>query len=187
MWDSFTAGVAVSIMSHGHINPNGENEFAEMEFMNITVVTSNEPYGISDGSNPFFDGRSVPKFNLQKNGVHSGHVQRGIDDPFCIGKDGKGKCQVNCPLTRFSLNILINILFKRLLFYNFNYHLKSSNCTKLSISKQDGYTKETTGSEAVQVLVATKSKPSKDTNSSLTREYYRHFLEVNSIFILVHL
>ncbi|CAM8979495.1 unnamed protein product [Rhodiola kirilowii] len=135
MWDSFTAGVAVSIMRHAHHNPNGENEFADMEFMNITVVTSNEPYGISDGSNPFFDGRSVPKFNLKKNGVHSGHVQRGVKDPFCLGKEGKGKCQ-------------------------------------------DGYTKEITGSEAVQVLVATKSKPNKDTNSSLNREYYRNFLEV---------
>uniref|UniRef100_A0A7N0T2J5 Inosine/uridine-preferring nucleoside hydrolase domain-containing protein n=2 Tax=Kalanchoe fedtschenkoi TaxID=63787 RepID=A0A7N0T2J5_KALFE len=135
MWDSFAAGVAVSIMRHAQHNPDGENEFAEMEFMNLTVVTSNEPYGISDGSNPFFDGRSVPKFHLQKNGVHSGHVQTGINDPFCIGKDGKGKCQ-------------------------------------------DGYTKEITGSEAVRVLVATKSKPNKDTNSSLTREYYRNFLEV---------
>jgi hypothetical protein len=43
MWDSF--GVAVSTMRTSH-NQNGENEFAEMEYMNITVVTSNEPYGI---------------------------------------------------------------------------------------------------------------------------------------------
>ncbi|OVA11405.1 Inosine/uridine-preferring nucleoside hydrolase domain [Macleaya cordata] len=91
MWDSFTAGVASSIMRNLH--GNGENEFAEMEYMNITVVTSNEPYGISDGSNPFFSGRAFPKFNLQKDGVHSGHVQMGLRDPFCIVKNQKGKCQ----------------------------------------------------------------------------------------------
>ncbi|PPD82168.1 hypothetical protein GOBAR_DD20887 [Gossypium barbadense] len=47
MWDSFTSGVAVSIMRNYGKN-NGENEFAEMEYMNISVVTSNEPYGICD-------------------------------------------------------------------------------------------------------------------------------------------
>lgn len=94
MWDSFTSGVATSIMRNSHKN-NGQNEFAEMEFMNITVVTSNKPYGISDGSNPFFNGRTVPKFNLKNGGVHSGHVQTGLRDPFCIVKNGKGKCKVN--------------------------------------------------------------------------------------------
>lgn len=95
MWDSFTSGVAVSIMRNSHErNPEGENEFAEMEYMNITVITSNKPYGISDGSNPFFDGHKVPKFNLQKGGVHSGHVQLGLRDPFCFVKDGKGRCKV---------------------------------------------------------------------------------------------
>ena len=93
MWDSFTSGVAMSIMQNSH-NRNGENEFAEMEYMNVTVVTSNKPYGISDGSNPFFDGRETPKFNLKKGGVHSGRVQTGIRDPFCIVKNGKGKCKV---------------------------------------------------------------------------------------------
>lgn len=92
MWDSFTSGVAVSSMLNS--NNHGDNEFADMEYMNITVVTSNEPYGISDGSNPFFDGRVVPKFHLNKNGVHSGHVQRGLGDPFCIVENGKGKCKV---------------------------------------------------------------------------------------------
>ncbi|XP_042456292.1 uncharacterized protein LOC122040881 isoform X3 [Zingiber officinale] len=93
MWDSFASGVAVSIMRNGD-DYYGENEFAEMEFINMTVVTSNEPYGVHDGSNPFFDGRSVPKFNLQKLGVHSGHVQTGIDDPFCLPKDGgRGRCE----------------------------------------------------------------------------------------------
>ncbi|KAM0947730.1 putative inosine/uridine-preferring nucleoside hydrolase domain, ribonucleoside hydrolase [Dioscorea sansibarensis] len=93
MWDSFTSGVAVSTMLNAHTR-NGENEFAEMHYLNITVVTSNKPYGAHDGSNPFFDGRDIPKFNLQKKGVHSGHVQTGVQDPFCIvkGKD-KGKCQ----------------------------------------------------------------------------------------------
>ncbi|XP_044484801.1 uncharacterized protein LOC123210486 [Mangifera indica] len=92
MWDSFTSGVATSIMRNSHKN-NGQNEFAEMEFMNITVVTSNKPYGISDGSNPFFNGRTVPKFNLKNGGVHTGHVQTGLRDPFCIVKNGKGKCK----------------------------------------------------------------------------------------------
>ncbi|KAK9933622.1 hypothetical protein M0R45_020810 [Rubus argutus] len=93
MWDSFTSGVAVSIMRNQHNSSHGENEFAEMEYMNITVITSNKPYGVSDGSNPFFDGLKVPKFNLTKNGVHSGHVENGLRDPFCIVKNGKGKCK----------------------------------------------------------------------------------------------
>lgn len=92
MWDSFTAGIAASIMRKRQ-NHQGENEFAEMEYINITVVTSNMPYGISDGSNPFFDGRRTPKFNLERNGVHSGHVQTRLRDPFCELKNGKGKCQ----------------------------------------------------------------------------------------------
>ncbi|KAL0414663.1 UNVERIFIED_CONTAM: hypothetical protein Sradi_1668000 [Sesamum radiatum] len=92
MWDSFLSGVAASIMLKSN-NSNGENEFAEMEYMNITVITSNEPYGISDGSNPFFDGLKKPKFSLKKNGVHSGHVQTGLRDPFCIVKNGKGRCK----------------------------------------------------------------------------------------------
>ncbi|KAL1188579.1 Nucleoside hydrolase 3 [Cardamine amara subsp. amara] len=95
MWDSFTAGVAVSIMrnSRNKNNKNGENDFAEMEYMNITIVTSNKPYGKSDGSNPFFDKRKSPKFNLTVGGVHSGHVQTGLRDPVCIPKSGKGKCK----------------------------------------------------------------------------------------------
>ncbi|KAF8401588.1 hypothetical protein HHK36_012533 [Tetracentron sinense] len=92
MWDSFTSGVAVSIMRNLH-NHHGENEFAHVEYMNITVVTSNKPYGISDGSNPFFDGRAIPKFNLQKSGVHSGHVQKALRDPFCLVENGKGRCE----------------------------------------------------------------------------------------------
>ncbi|KAL6971382.1 Nucleoside hydrolase 3 [Sarracenia purpurea var. burkii] len=92
MWDSFTAGVATSIMRSSS-NSNGENEFAEMEFINITVVTSNEPYGLSDGSNPFFDGLKTPKFNLKKGGVHSGHVQTRLRDPFCLVQNGKGRCK----------------------------------------------------------------------------------------------
>ncbi|KAE8658756.1 receptor-like cytosolic serine/threonine-protein kinase RBK2-like [Hibiscus syriacus] len=92
MWDSFMSGVAVSIMRNLHTN-NGENEFAEMEYMDITVVTSNKPYGISNGSNPFFDGLKVPKFKLMKGGVHSGHVQTGLRDPLCFVENGKGKCE----------------------------------------------------------------------------------------------
>lgn len=91
MWDSFMAGVATSSMLNGEYK---ENEFAEMEYMNITVVTSNEPYGISDGSNAFFDEGEIPKFNLGKNGVHSGHVQTGIRDPFCLRENARGICKV---------------------------------------------------------------------------------------------
>ncbi|CAK9180892.1 unnamed protein product [Ilex paraguariensis] len=134
MWDSFTAGVAASIMRKPH-NHAGENEFAEMEYMNITVVTSNEPYGIFDGSNPLFNGLKTPKFKLKKDGVHSGHVQTGLQDPFCIVKNGKGKCK-------------------------------------------DGYTMEVTGPEAVRVLVATRAKPSQDNRSSLSRAFFKSFLDV---------
>ncbi|XP_010546907.1 PREDICTED: uncharacterized protein LOC104818832 isoform X2 [Tarenaya hassleriana] len=134
MWDSFTAGVAVSLMRNSGKN-DGENDFAEMEYMNITIVTSNKPFGISDGSNPFFDNWRFPKFNLTRGGVHSGHVQTGLHDPFCISKDSEGKCQ-------------------------------------------DGYTRETSGSDSVSVLVATKAKPNKDSTSELDREFYVSFLEV---------
>ncbi|XP_059648585.1 nucleoside hydrolase 3-like [Cornus florida] len=92
MWDCFMAGVAISIMRNSH-HQHGENEFSHMEYMNITVVTSNKPYGISDGSNPFFNDRAIPKFNLQKNGDQSGHVQMGMRDPFCLVLNGKGRCQ----------------------------------------------------------------------------------------------
>ncbi|XP_057503455.1 nucleoside hydrolase 3-like isoform X2 [Actinidia eriantha] len=92
MWDSFMVGVSLSVMSNSG-SRFGENEFAEMEYMNITVVTSNKPYGVLDGSNPFFDGRDIPKFHLQKNGVHSGHVQTGMCDPFCFVRNQKGRCE----------------------------------------------------------------------------------------------
>ncbi|XP_015875259.2 nucleoside hydrolase 3 [Ziziphus jujuba] len=91
MWDSFMVGVALSQMRNSH----GENEFAEMEYMNITVITSNEPYGTSDGSNPLIDwGSSNTIFKIEKNGVHGGHVQLGMQDQFCLVEGGhKGKCQ----------------------------------------------------------------------------------------------
>ncbi|MFS7923018.1 putative inosine/uridine-preferring nucleoside hydrolase domain, ribonucleoside hydrolase [Helianthus anomalus] len=90
MWDSFMAGVAASAMRNIR---DEENEFAEMEYMNITVITSNEPYGIPDSSNAFFADRKIPKFNLKKNGVHSGHVQIGIQDPFCFRGNATGICK----------------------------------------------------------------------------------------------
>ncbi|KAK7412612.1 hypothetical protein VNO78_04108 [Psophocarpus tetragonolobus] len=93
MWDSFTSAVAISSMRNSNEKNKGENEFADLEYINITVITSNRPYGISDGSNPFFDGLKVPKFNLKKGGVHSGHVQQGVRDQFCFVKNGKGRCQ----------------------------------------------------------------------------------------------
>lgn len=92
MWDSFLSGVATSTMLKEN-NSKGENDFAEMEYMNITMITSNKPYGKSDGSNPFFDGLKKPKFDLERKGVHSGHVQTGLRDPFCIVKNGKGRCK----------------------------------------------------------------------------------------------
>ncbi|XAR49079.1 hypothetical protein NMG60_11032134 [Bertholletia excelsa] len=93
MWDYFMVGVAMSIMRKSQTSQTGENEFAEMEYINISVVTSNKPYGIKDGSNPFFDGQAIPKFHLQKNGVHSGHVQTGMRDPYCLVHDGRGRCE----------------------------------------------------------------------------------------------
>ncbi|XP_075113307.1 nucleoside hydrolase 3-like isoform X3 [Nicotiana tabacum] len=92
MWDSFMSGVAASIMQKQH-NQHGENEFADMEYINITVITSNKPYGISDGSNPTVDGHKTPKFRLARNGVHSGHVQTRLRDPFCVEKNRRGRCQ----------------------------------------------------------------------------------------------
>lgn len=94
MWDSFTSGVAISSMRNDKDCQHG-NDFAELEYMNITVITSNEPYGIYDGSNPLFDGHAVPKFGLKKGGVHSGHVQTGITDSFCLTEGNrKGRCEV---------------------------------------------------------------------------------------------
>jgi hypothetical protein len=94
MWDSFTSGVAISSMRNDKNGKYG-NDFAQLEYMNITVVTSNKPYGVHDGSNPLFDGHTTPKFGLQKVGVHSGHVQTGITDSFCRVKgSNKGRCEV---------------------------------------------------------------------------------------------
>lgn len=46
--------------------------------------------------------------------------------------------------------------------------------------KQDGYTMEVTGPEAVSVRVATKAKPNRDSSSSLNREFFKSFLDVSS-------
>ena len=88
-------GVALSQMLNLD-RGGGNNAYSKMEYLNISIVTSNEPYGISDGSNPLVDGRLIPKFGVQKNGVHSGHVQTGMLDPFCLVSSEKGKCKV-CP------------------------------------------------------------------------------------------
>ncbi|CAL1397069.1 unnamed protein product [Linum trigynum] len=137
MWDSFSSGVAASIMQRNskNTNRNGDNEFAEMEYMNITVVTSNQPYGIHDGSNPFFDRIRVPKFGMENGGIHSGHVQTGLRDPFCIVQNGTGKCQ-------------------------------------------DGYTRETKGPNSVQVLAATRAKPTAEPNCQLKKAFLKSFLDV---------
>ncbi|XP_012089456.2 uncharacterized protein LOC105647839 [Jatropha curcas] len=91
MWDSFMVGIALSMMRNSQ-NPDGENEFADMELMNITVVTSNEPYGLSDGSNPINNGHLIPILHVENKSLHSGHVQTGMQDPFCLDS-GKGRCQ----------------------------------------------------------------------------------------------
>lgn len=88
-------GVALSQMYNLH-RGGGNNAFSKMEYLNITIVTSNKPYGISDGSNPLVDGHLLPTLGFQMNGVHSGHVQTGMLDPFCLASTGKGKCQVCC-------------------------------------------------------------------------------------------
>lgn len=91
MWDSFTSGILLSSIWNGYTNIE-DNDFAELKYRYITIVTSNKPYGIHDGSNPFFDNRTMPKFHLRKGGVHSGHTQTGIQDPFCLVPNGKGNC-----------------------------------------------------------------------------------------------
>ncbi|KAL3648896.1 hypothetical protein CASFOL_005299 [Castilleja foliolosa] len=87
LWDSFLVGVATSIMLKEN-NKNGENEFAEMKLMNITVVTSNAPYNIRDGSNPFTIAGDIKKskLGLKINGVHMGHVEMQPMDIFCMNK-----------------------------------------------------------------------------------------------------
>ena len=99
MWDSFTSGVTISSILNGHANTD-DNEFAELKYRNITVITSNKPYGIQDGSNPFFNGRTEPKLHLRI-GVHSGHVQTGIRDPFCLVPNGKGNCMASSGFLSF--------------------------------------------------------------------------------------
>jgi hypothetical protein len=97
MWDSFTSGVAISSMRNDKNFQDG-NDFAKLVYMNVTVITSNEPYGVYDSSNPLFSVHTIPKFGLEKGGVHSGHVQTGITDNFCLIKGSrKGRCEV-CPL-----------------------------------------------------------------------------------------
>lgn len=113
MWDSFLAGMATSIMLKEN-NADGDNDFADMEHMNITVITSNKPYGVMDGSNPFFHGRNKPKFGLQRNGVHSGHVQTGLRDPFCVALNGSGLCKVIGLFLNFFLSL--DVLFMLLMY-----------------------------------------------------------------------
>lgn len=169
MWDSFMSGVASSILKMGTDKKDGENDFAEMEYMNITVITSNKPYGISDGSNPLFDAvSSVSKFNVERGGVHSGHVQTGFQDPFCINnKGGKGKCKVNFKMTK---TLALD-----------NVSCFKNNASFMEWLEQDGYTPEGTG--GVRVLVATKAKPNVDTSSPLDKEFFKSFLDVNNLQI----
>uniref|UniRef100_A0A0E0L2F5 Inosine/uridine-preferring nucleoside hydrolase domain-containing protein n=1 Tax=Oryza punctata TaxID=4537 RepID=A0A0E0L2F5_ORYPU len=118
MWDSFTSGVALSSMRNNN-NCQSENDFAELKYMNITVITSNKPYGIHDGSNPLFNDHVIPKFGLQKGGVHSGHVQTGIADSFCLAKESKkGRCEtLNLPENTGLFNITAQFPFYREVLY----------------------------------------------------------------------
>ncbi|KAI5083931.1 hypothetical protein GOP47_0000100 [Adiantum capillus-veneris] len=91
LWDSFTSGVAVSsILTNYSIT---KNKYCVLGYRKVTVVTSNAPYGVQDGSNPSFDDRAVPRFRLQNGSVHSGHVQTGLQDSFCLNPSRKEKCQ----------------------------------------------------------------------------------------------
>ncbi|KAK9166921.1 hypothetical protein Scep_002112 [Stephania cephalantha] len=57
----------------------------------VTLLTSNKPYSVSDGSNPFFDGRAFPKFNLRKSGVHKVVMfRKGSWIHFVLFRMGKG-------------------------------------------------------------------------------------------------
>lgn len=89
-WDSLTASVTVSgILTDHNIE---KNKVCVLHYTSVTVMTSNKPYGVQDGSNPFFDNRTIPEFSLEKGGIHSGHVQTGLEDPFCLVSGEKGKC-----------------------------------------------------------------------------------------------
>lgn len=91
LWDSFASGVTISgILTNHSIE---KNEYCILQDRNVTVVTSNMPYGAHDGSNPFFDNRTLPRFHLQENGVHSGHIQTGLQDSFCLRSGKKGRCK----------------------------------------------------------------------------------------------
>ncbi|KAF3320145.1 Histidine-containing [Carex littledalei] len=94
MWDSFMTGVSISIMMNSE-KYRGINDYAEMDYMNMTVITLNKPYGALDGSNPLFDGHATPRSNLKQGRVHSGHVQNALDDIFCtVNASSKGICEM---------------------------------------------------------------------------------------------
>ncbi|KAL0457339.1 UNVERIFIED_CONTAM: hypothetical protein Slati_1073100 [Sesamum latifolium] len=77
------------------------------------------------------DSLKKPKFNLKRNGVHSGHVQTGLRDPFCIVKNGKGRCKYHL----YAADKLMFLLYRPQII-------------------QDGYTAEVSGQEGLRVLVA---------------------------------
>ncbi|XP_024525453.1 uncharacterized protein LOC112344613 [Selaginella moellendorffii] len=91
LWDSFTSAIAISGMLNGH--DASKNEFGTIDPALVTIVTSNEPYGVRDGSNPLFETKRWRKFGLEKGDVHSGHVQTGLRDPFCYVPRGEGICK----------------------------------------------------------------------------------------------
>jgi hypothetical protein len=65
MWDSFTSGILLSSIWHGYDNIE-DNDFAKLKYRYITMVTSNKPYRIHDGSNPFLIIKPRLSFNLGK-------------------------------------------------------------------------------------------------------------------------
>eukprot|EP01018_Ginkgo_biloba_P029143 Gb_13971 [translate_table: standard] len=171
MWDSFTSGILLSSIRNGYANIDG-NEFALLTYRNITIITSNKPYGIHDGSNPLFDNRTVPRFHLKQGGVHSGHVQTGIRDPFCLVSNGKGKCMAS---SSFPSPLLQHHLKKeRITLYVVKTH--TGLISFETALYRDGYSREVSGTDGARVLIAEKAKPNKDINSTLDREYFISFL-----------
>lgn len=75
---------------------------------------------------------------------------------------------------RLILSFITNFFTKNLCFWSSAFNPKLPRTWK-----QDGYTTEVTGPEAVSVLVATKAKPNSDLDSPLNRAFYKSFLDVS--------
>lgn len=87
-----------------YYKPHGKNHFAEMMYINITLFTSDKPYGIFDGLNPLFQLRKDMFNYTWKNMIHSGHVQTENQDLFFLVKNGIGRCEVSSLSTTLSFS-----------------------------------------------------------------------------------